>query len=265
MNNSWLQRLSARPGTARLFCFPYAGGSASAYRLWPGGLPEGLEVLGIQLPARANRLREAPVASVPGLVDSLVEAVRPLLDQPYAFFGHSMGSLLSVEVARALAARGEPLPAHLVVSGRRPSHVPDIVPPLRHLSDAEFVAQIDKRYGGIPVEILQNRDVLELLLPALRADIAALETFHPSGTEPLECPITAYGGSDDRVTPREHLDAWRSVTGSSFRVRVFTGGHFYLDQQRAAVLADLADTLAPMLRNAPGLQPSPASPPESRL
>jgi medium-chain acyl-[acyl-carrier-protein] hydrolase len=250
MNSPWLQRLSPRPGTIRLFCFPHAGGAAGVYRLWPGGLPGQIEVIAAQLPGRANRLYEPPASGIPQIVDELVRAIRPLATQPFAFFGHSMGSLIAVQVARALADTGGPMPAHLVVSGRPAPHLPDIATPLAHLSDREFVAEIDRRYGGIPTEILDDADVLALLLPSLRADLAALESFRPVTAAPLPCPVTVFGGSEDRLTPREHLDAWRSVTSRSFRVRVFPGGHFYLDRQRADVLADISATLAPILRAA---------------
>ena len=248
MNSVWFQRLVARPqASARLFCFPYAGASAAAYRLWPTALPERLEVVAVQLPGRASRLREPAIASIPALVDALVPVLRPHMDLPFAFFGHSMGALLVVEVARRLTISGGPLPKHLVVSGRRPSHVSSPEPLLHKLPDAEFLSEINRRYGGIPPELLEHAEVIELLLPSLRADMTAIETFLPSPGVTLTCPISAFGGAEDRLTPREHLEAWRSETSSTFRVRTFPGGHFYLDERREEVFADLSVTLAAML------------------
>jgi medium-chain acyl-[acyl-carrier-protein] hydrolase len=256
MNSPWLQRLSTRPGTFRLFCFPHAGGAAGVYRLWPAALPESIEVFAAQLPGRANRFHEAPAVGIAQIVDELVRALRPLLTMPFALFGHSMGALVAVQVARALADAGGPIPSHLVVSGRRAPHVPDIETPLTSLPDGQFVAEIDRRYGGIPAEVLGDADVLSLLLPSLRADIAALEAFRPTTLPSMPFPITVFGGSDDRLVPREHLESWRGLTSRSFRVRAFPGGHFYLDRQRAAVLADLSATLAPMLRTVSYSEPA---------
>lgn len=248
MNSSWLQRFTPRPNArARLFCFPHAGVGAAVYRQWPAGLPMDLEVCAIQLPGRANRLQEPPIASIPALVQALLPALQPHLDLPFAFFGHSMGAVLSSEVARALHEARGPVPRHLFVSGRRPPHWPNPDPLLHTLPDDAFVAQINQRYGGIPAELLEHADLMELLLPCLRADIAALEKHKPSARPPLPVPLSVFGGTEDRLTPREHLDGWRGETTGAFRVRVFPGGHFYLEARRDELLADLSATLAPML------------------
>jgi medium-chain acyl-[acyl-carrier-protein] hydrolase len=129
---------------------------------------------------------------------------------------------------------------HLFVSGRRPSHVPDPQPPLSHLDDAGFVAEINRRYGGIPAELLAHADVMALLLPSLRADIRALEDFGVRRGATIACPITALGGHDDPLAPLEHLQAWRDDTDHAFQVRQFPGDHFYLDACRADVLAEIS-------------------------
>ena len=246
--DAWVSRSKPRPqARARLFCFPHAGAGASAYRLWPNGLPADLEVCAIQLPGRESRLREASLDSIPELVHALIPALEPHLDLPFAFFGHSLGAVIASEVARTLEQRGGPLPAHLVVSARRPPHLPDPRPPLHRLSDEHFATEINRRYGGIPEELLQYPDVMAVLLPSLRADITALETHVPSPRAPMRIPISAFGGAHDGLTPREHLEAWRSETVADFRIRSFAGDHFYLKPQLAEVLADLAVTLAPML------------------
>jgi len=252
VSSPWLQRFTPRPhARARLFCFPHAGVGGAVYRQWPVALPAHLEVCAIQLPGRANRLQEPPLASIPALVHALLPALRPHLDLPFAFFGHSMGAVLSSEVARALHEGQGPLPEHLFVSGRRPPHWPSQDSLLHTLSDGEFVAEINRRYGGIPREVAEHEELLALLLPCLRADIAALETHAPSPSRaPLACPISVFGGTADALTPREHLDAWRSETSGPFRVRVLPGDHFYLNAQRDALLADVAATLAPLLTDA---------------
>jgi surfactin synthase thioesterase subunit len=252
MSNPWIYRPKPNArAVARLFCFHHAGVGGAVYRLWPNGLSEKLEVCAVQLPGRGGRLREPLISSISAMVDALLPALLPLFDRPFAVFGHSMGAVVGSELVRALAERGGPMPDHLVVSGRRPAHVPDPQPLLSVLDDGAFVAEINRRYGGIPAEVLADAEVLALLLPALRADISALETFQPGRRAPLPCPISAFGGSHDHLTPRAHLDAWREETLASCRVRVFPGDHFYVEARRALLLEELSATLAPMLGDLP--------------
>lgn len=250
--SAWLQTYgTAVQPKARLFCFPHAGGGAPAFRLWPQGLPAGLQVLALQLPGRGNRLRERPIARMSALTESIVAELGPHLDRPYFFFGHSMGAVVALQVAQAIAATGQRPPAHVFLSGRRPPHLPRTEANLHTLADDEFLQQIGERYGGIPAEVLRERDLLDLLLPALRADIEALETFIPPPAEPLPCGLTVYGGDADRLVTLEQLRAWRQYTRGSFRVRQFRGGHFYLQELRHELLAEMTPVLsAPLATDA---------------
>lgn len=252
----WLQWPMARGDAAlRLFCFHPAGVGASVYRQWASGLPSSVEVAAVQLPGRGNRLREAPVADVPLLVGALVSNLAPHLEGRFAFFGHSMGAVLAHELSHALRNRGLPSPSHLIVSGRRAPTVPSRFPPVSHLPDHVFIAEINSRYGGIAPEILQHQDVLDLLLPCLRADIAALENFIPPVRPPLDIPITAFGGDSDGQTPVDNLEPWRQETTAGFGVRIFPGGHFYLDPLRERVLVEVEAILRPCMAPAAGLPP----------
>lgn len=251
----WIHRLVPRPlAMARLFCFPPAGHGSAIFRLWPSGLPFSYEVCAIDLPGRGARLREAPIPSIPTIVEQLIGPLLPELDRPFAFFGHSMGAVLATAVARSLAAHGERQPSHLIVSARRPPHMVDSASSLRALGDEDFVAEINRRYAGIPQEVLNDPELLAILLPALRADVAALEQYVPAAEVPLECPITACGGTSDTTTPRAHMEAWRRETRKQFRLRLFSGGHFYLLNERAALLAEIAQILGSMLSVSDGAQ-----------
>lgn len=242
--SAWLQRFAPRSGARRrLYCFHHAGVGAAVFRPWALAAVPDLEVVAIQLPGRGTRMGEPSLERVEEMVEGVTCALHDQLDLPFAFFGHSMGSLVALETARSLASRGWKQPEHLFVSGRRPPHVPDPQPPLDGLDDAAFVAEINRRYGGIPAEILEHAELLALLLPTLRADIRALERHGVRTVDALDCPLTAYGGVQDALTPLEHLQAWRPLTRAAFRLRQFPGGHFYVDAQRAGLLADITQVL----------------------
>ena len=248
---AWVHCYAARPRAAlRLFCFSYAGAGASVYRLWHTGLPSDIEVCAIQLPGREGRLRETPITSLPEMVASLLPALSAQADRPFAFFGHSMGAALAAETARTLQQRGDPVPDHLFLSGRRPAHIVDPDPPIAQLPDAAFVAELNRRYGGIPAEVLAHDDLMALLLPGLRADITALEGFRPAPGPRLSMPLSVFGGLADTRTPRAHLDAWRAEAAGPVRVRQFPGDHFFLNPQRAALLDALRAELAPLVDGA---------------
>src|ERR1700733_1622710 len=198
VTDEWFRKIgTSSPRGARLFCFPHAGGTVTSFRQWPEALSPRLEVWAAQLPGRADRLHVPPLSSIPTLVDALVQALAPYLGTHFAFFGHSMGAVLAFEIAGALDARGLRMPEHLIVSGRRPPGVSSSEPDMHRLPDEEFVAEIDRRYGGIPPQLRHDREVMALLLPGLRADITALETYRPAARPPLVLPITVFGGAHD--------------------------------------------------------------------
>jgi surfactin synthase thioesterase subunit len=209
-----------------------------------------MEVWVVRLPGRASRLDEPAVADIPALADGIAGAMIARADLPFIFFGHSMGAVLAFEAAHALARHKAPMPRHLIVSGRRPPGVPGIEAPIHRLPDEAFIAAVGDRYGAIPAELMREPEVMALVLPGLRADFTALETFQPEPRGPLDCPVSVFGGVHDRLAPRAHLEAWRGQTTGPVRVRSFPGDHFYLNDQRSALLADLSAIAAPMLRDA---------------
>jgi len=243
--SAWVLRL--RRSTAprlRLFCLPYAGGSAGLYRAWPEHFAPHIEVCPVRLPGREARLAEAPFTSGPALASALATALEPLLDAPFALFGHSMGALAAFELARELRRRGRPGPVRLLVSGARAPHRPNPDPPVRHLPDAEFVAEVCRRYDAIPGAVLENPELVQLVLPSLKADFTLVETYAYAEEPPLGCPISCFGGLDDERVSREDLEAWSGYTTASFGLRMFPGGHFFLHSDEESVRRTVSEELA---------------------
>jgi len=241
---SWiLAARSVPPGRLRLFCFPFAGGGAAVFRSWQRQL-EHVEVCAVQRPGRGARILAEHSSRLPDLAAGACGALQSEMVPPFALFGHSFGALLAFEVARELRRSGAPGPDHLFVSGRRAPRLPEPGPAMHGLPDAEFVAEIRERFDGIPPAILQEPEILQLLLPALRADMAALETYTYRPEEPLDCPITAFGGEDDPWATQDELEAWREETSASFVTRRFPGGHFYLQQAEPRLLPALAERMS---------------------
>jgi medium-chain acyl-[acyl-carrier-protein] hydrolase len=235
-----LRRLEAP--RLRLFCLPYAGAGASAFRAWPGDLPEDVEVYALEPPGRERRVAEPPLAALAPLVASFADAVSPLLDLQYALFGHSMGALTAFELTRELRRRGLPEPTHLVVSGFRAPHLPHRAPELYRLPEDALVAEL-RRLDGTPAEVLAHEELLALVLPALRADLTACETYVYTDAPPLTCSLSAWGGRLDADLAEDELSAWSCHTSGSFDVHLLDGGHSYPITARTAVTAKLAEML----------------------
>jgi medium-chain acyl-[acyl-carrier-protein] hydrolase len=244
----WLIRPKPRSSVRmRLWCFPYAGVGASAFRTWPESLPDEVEVCLVQLPGRESRLKEAPFKELPTLVRAAATALSPALDVPFVFFGHSLGALVAFELARDLRRNLGVVPRHLIVSGRRAPQLPERFPPLGHLPDRDFVAEICRRYDGIPQPVLQNTELLSLLLPGLRADFALNENYMYRSEDPFPCPFSALGGSEDPTVNPDELAAWREHTTGPFRQHLFPGNHFFLQSARKELLRWMSELLDRML------------------
>lgn len=230
----------------RLICLPYAGGGTVEYRAWAAsGKAPWLQVLPIVLPGRETRMSEPAYKSMNPLVDALLPVLMPYLDRPYAIFGHSMGSWIAQALVWKLRARGRRMPDHLFVSGRRAPHVPDRLTPLHALPEQAFVSGLQQRYGAIPAQLLANRDLLQLFLPSLRADLQLLETYTCPDEPPVDVPMSAWSGASDATVRRDELEAWRQHTSGSADVRIWPGGHFYVRDSKDQVFDAILQTLGP--------------------
>jgi surfactin synthase thioesterase subunit len=229
---AWFGRRTARPHAAiRLYCFAHSGGSIGEYLRWDQHLPD-VEVWGAQLPGRGARLPQPPLTDVTDLVARLLGALD--VEPPYALFGHSLGALVAYEVASALRDRGGPAPQRLLLSASAPPHRRPEGPLLHRLPDAELIAEVQRRYGGLAPELAQHPDLIELMLPACRGDFTMSESYRYTPRAPLSSPITVLGGRADTV-PLNELDEWRRYTTADFGVHTLPGGHFYFRDQVPAM------------------------------
>ena len=226
----------------RLFCFPYAGGSALIFRTWSNALPADVEVCPVQLPGRSTRLMERPFTEMSLLMQVLAPALFSLLDKPFAIFGHSLGALVGFELARQLRRQYGINPVRLFVSAGRAPQTLRRGSPIHNLPTKEFVAEL-RRLNGTPTEVLEQEELMEIMLPLLRADFALYETYVYSGEPPLDCPISTFGGAQDREVSHGDLEAWRDETTAVFSSRMLPGDHFFLNTARPLLLQMISQEL----------------------
>ena len=246
MANQWIVTPRANPyAQVRFVCVPDAGGGVSSFRGWSERLGAA-EVGVVQLPGRENRLREPALESLSEAADGVSHAITTTRPAPTVLFGHSLGALIAFETARRLRDRGWPLLA-LFVSGKCAPALPDSRPQLSKLPGDEFVTELRRRYEAIPAAVLADSDLMQLLLPGLRADFAMHDTYRYQPGTPLACPIVACGGTVDPYASRSDLEAWRRETEGRFSAHQFGGGHFYLQREQAAVTTLIANQLSVMV------------------
>ena len=196
---------------------------------------------------RGMRFRETPFRTVEAMVEEYLAALRPFLELrpglPFAFYGHSLGGLVAFEITRRLQAEGLPMPARVFVGASTPPHLGLIHEEIHHLPDLEFVTAIQERYAGIPAEVLNEPELLEIFLPALKADFAAHERYRFEETVPVCCPLTAFAGASDTGIAPQLIGEWERHTEGGFSLRTVPGDHFFLTTSGEAVLADIRESV----------------------
>ena len=242
--NPWIIIPEPRPqARLRLLCLPYGGVGSAIYFPWNKYLPKNIELCLIRLPGRETRLKETPFTRLLPLVEELAQALAPFLDRPFAVFGHSMGALIGFEFMHYQQDLSSRTATHLFVSGRRAAQLPDPNPPLHKLPDLDLVKEVQSRYNGIPKVILQDDELLQLFLPTLRADIELIETYCFQGTR-LDIPISAFSGRDDVMVSEIDVASWGELTLKKFRMRIFPGDHFYLQNHPDMVIQEIVTDLS---------------------
>ena len=228
IHRRWIVAPPAADAEVRLFCFPPAGAGAATYRLWSAELSPEIDVFRIQPPGRESRFRESRCTDIETYLEELMPELLPLLDQPFAFFGHSMGSLIAFRLTQRLQHEYSLIPMHLIISS---FHPPQAIPNehIRNLPQEAFIRELRDRYDGIPDQILEEPDLLELMLPIIRDDLAIVESYSYQCQPSLLCPISAFGGFTDKWVNESQLYRWCECTTAEFGVSMFPGNHYYLD------------------------------------
>lgn len=223
-NNPWFPFGHAPiAGAPTLFCLPFAGGGASYFLSWRRALPQ-ISVVPVQYPGRETRLNEPLPQDLLQLADELARALQPLLRPPYYLLGYSLGAKLAYAVCQRLIRLGAPEPALLIVAAHGAPDSPPVISGAADLPEAEF-RQLVRQYGGMPEVVFQDPELAGMLLPILRSDMR-LAAQGISGA-PLNCPVQAYAGRDDTAALPEAMAAWERFTHGEFRLRSFSGGHFF--------------------------------------
>ena len=228
----------------QLFCFPYAGGGASAFKAWSETFSDQVELCLIQMPGREERLSEQLIKDMPQLVDTLAQEITVFSKKPFAFFGHSMGAIVAYETARRLNSMRASQPIHLFLSARAAPHLQKNTDLLRFLDDQTFVDKLQETYGAVPEAIRKSPELKKIFLPILRADVELLEKYEEVSSETLDYPITALGGISDPAISRANLEGWQARTSAKLTRHEFPGNHFFIDEEREAVIAAITNDLA---------------------
>ncbi len=226
----------------QLFCFPHAGGGVAFFSHWLSFLPADIEVHFVLLPGRENRFKESPYTDIHLLTHDFSEVISEYLNRPYAFYGHSMGGLVSFELARYLRRSRQSSPAHIFVSAHRAPQIPARFPPLHKLSPSEFLETL-RLLEGTPTQILGNPEMMELMYPTLQSDLQLCETYQYSPEPPLQCPISVYGGLEDPRVSSQDLEEWGVHTYSAFQFNMLAGGHFFIQDSKETFLQMLSQEL----------------------
>ena len=239
----WLVHKAGTTRRLRLYCFSYAGGSAAGFASWQAALDPFIEVCAIQLPGRGTRFREVPYASMRALIKELGSVIGGQPKHPFAFFGHSLGALVAFEVTRYFMRHALPMPERLIASGCNAPRIRRTSAHLHTLDDDALIEAL-KKYNGTPPEILAHRELMDLLLPTIRADFHLIADYKYHVEPLLNIPITVLTGKlDDHVSP-QRLGEWQNETTAACRIHSFEGDHFFINSARNAVLTCLGAELA---------------------
>ncbi len=220
-------------------------GSASVFRRWARDLINNVELVAIQLPGREERFGEALLDNIDDIINNLFLHF-DYIDKPFVFLGHSIGALIAFEFARILRMKGQSQPKHLIVSGTKAPQIPLKKTPIHNLPEIQFIQEL-KKYNGIPDDILQDKEIMSIFIPIIRADFRVSEIYSYQHQSPMDFPITALGGSNDDTFYYNDLEQWKKQTNTYFQLYRFPGDHFFINSSYHEVIKIVNQILHNML------------------
>lgn len=212
------------------------------FRTWQPLLPPDIELSMAHLPGRESRWGEPPLSDLATIASALSDVIA-VDRRPFALFGHSLGALIAFEVLRQLRRTTGLEPVRFFASAHRGPDLPLLHPKIAGLSDRAFVQEVNARHGGVPPEVADNQELMDLMVPSLKADYRLFEEYQHVVESPISCPISVFGGTQDRYLSEADLSAWRGLTTGPFVLRMIEGGHFFVNDLRPSVVATVVADL----------------------
>jgi len=242
-SNTFIRGKNRPNALLRIFCFSYAGSSAQLFFNWNDYVPEWVEVSGFEFPGHGRRLIESKVIKEQAeAVLCIADALTPMLDKPYALYGHCLGAVLAYEATRILRSRGARQPVHLFASGARGPHYGIPIANCESMDDEQFIKHFTQVYGAA-ITVLNDAKMRPLVLPMVRADAHITQYYHYDPGAPVDYNITAVAGVDDPDVQLEHLEGWRQHTTAKVSTRLYPGNHFFFVEQAREMLKDFLGEL----------------------
>ena len=232
----------------RIFCFPYAGGSITSYYSWVKHFNKDIELVFVQPPGRSSRIAERPHESMDELIEELMSQADFITQVPFVFFGHSLGGRVAYELTRQLLASGRKQPEYLIVSGSRAAHLPGLKGNVFSLPKDQFIDRL-ANMNGTPQEVLDNKELMELLIPVLRADFKIAEIYK-ADIFPVPVPTLVLYGDEDKDVSIDQVQAWRMLSSKETSIQKLPGGHFFVDSHSDLVIAQVQNVIDGCIRSA---------------
>lgn len=235
----WLGKDPHDTDRFRLFCFPYAGGGGGIYKKWLPHLGNDVSVYPVILPGRERRFSEPPYVSLELLIDDFMEVIKPYLDKPFAFFGHSMGALIAFEVTKRIEQNTNYKPKHLFISAKAAPHIEKSTQNKHLLSNTSLIEEL-RRMNGTDTAILENKELMDAMLPIIRADFQLLETYHYNPGYLINTPMTIFGGMNDEEVSHKKLVEWATLSRNKhFQLNLFRGDHFFIHENVSKIIKNI--------------------------
>lgn len=242
--NKWFFTLKEKPESQiRVIALPFAGGGPSAFHSWHPIFSDNIELIVINYPGRETRFTEKPVNDPEEMVSEIVNSLSDYSDKPFVLFGHSMGAMLAYFVTCELQRKQLMMPEILFVSGMRAPHIASRSEPVKQMNDEDLVNSLNK-YGGMPAELFKNKELLQIFLPIIRADLEMLGRVPVEKSDNVNVPIFAYGGELDQTFTKDDLQQWDQYSDVEFKLHLMPGGHFYINQHRNELLRAIEDDIS---------------------